>query len=99
MSTTTSGAASVPSPAATGTPSRPATAPRRHRRPAMDSFVGALRHHQELAIFVTPALGLFIGRLRLGSFSLGTAVGTPLAGRLLGHPAIDGPPVLNTVFL
>src|SRR2546422_11761640 len=90
MSTTTSGTASVPSPAATGTPSRPASAPRRHRRPAMDSFVGALRDHQELAIFVTLALGFFIGRLRFGSFSLGTVVGTLLAGGRTGQLGLPG---------
>src|SRR5436189_6035855 len=98
MSTTTSGAASVPSPAATGTPSRPAGAPRRHRRPAMDSFVGALRDHQELAIFVTLALGFFIGRLRFGSFSLGTVVGTLLAGVLIGQLDIEVPAVVKNVF-
>src|SRR5437667_344583 len=98
MSTTTSGAASVPSPAATGTPSRPASAPRRHRRPAMDSFVGALRDHQELAIFVTLALGFFIGRLRFGSFSLGTVVGTLLAGVLVGQLDIEVPAVVKNVF-
>ena len=35
----------------------------------MESFVGALREHQELAIFLTLAVGFFIGRLRFGSFS------------------------------
>src|SRR5207247_1670413 len=98
MSTTTSGAASVPSPAANGTPWRPASGARRHRRPAMDSFVGALRDHQELAIFVTLALGFFIGRLRFGSFSLGTVVGTLLAGVLVGQLDIEVPAVVKNVF-
>src|SRR5437867_2556670 len=98
MSTTTSGAASVPSPAATGTPSRPASAPRRHRRPAMDSFVTALREHQALAIFLTLAVGFFIGKLRLGSFSLGTVVGTLLAGVLIGQLDIKVPAIVKNVF-
>ena len=64
----------------------------------MDSFVGALRDHQELAIFVTLALGFFIGRLRFGSFSLGTVVGTLLAGVLIGQLDIEVPAVVKNVF-
>jgi len=64
----------------------------------MDSFVGALRDHQELAIFVTLALGFFIGRLRFGSFSLGTVVGTLLAGVLVGQLDIEVPAVVKNVF-
>ena len=34
----------------------------------MESVVGALREYQELAIFLTLAVGFFIGRLRFASF-------------------------------
>ena len=45
----------------------------------------ALRENPELAIFLTLALGFVIGRLRVGSFSLGNVVGTLLAGVLVGQ--------------
>jgi putative transport protein len=64
----------------------------------MESFVTALREHQELAIFLTLAVGFFIGKLRLGSFSLGTVVGTLLAGVLIGQPDIKVPAIVKNVF-
>jgi putative transport protein len=64
----------------------------------MESFVGALREHQELAIFLTLAVGFFIGRLRIGSFSLGTVVGTLLAGVLIGQLDIKVPAIVKNVF-
>jgi putative transport protein len=38
-------------------------------------FVDALRQHPELAVFLTLAVGFFVGRMRIGSFSLGTVLG------------------------
>ncbi|MBP1600773.1 MAG: hypothetical protein H6Q06_924, partial [Acidobacteria bacterium] len=35
------------------------------------------------------ALGFLIGRIRIGSFSLGNVVGTLLAGVLIGQPSGD----------
>jgi putative transport protein len=64
----------------------------------MEYFVTALREHQELAIFLTLAVGFFIGQLRLGSFSLGTVVGTLLAGVLIGQLDIKVPAVVKNVF-
>ena len=64
----------------------------------MDWFVNALRHNPELAIFLTLALGFFIGRLRIGSFTLGTVVGTLLAGVLVGQLDVKVPPIVKTVF-
>jgi putative transport protein len=63
-----------------------------------DLLVGALRDHPELAIFLTLAVGFFIGRLRFGSFSLGTVVGTLLAGVLIGQLDITVPPIVKNVF-
>src|SRR5436190_1131577 len=45
----------------------------------MNYLTHALREHQELAVFLTLAIGFLIGRLRVGTFSLGTAAGM-LAG-------------------
>jgi putative transport protein len=61
-------------------------------------FVHALREHPELAVFLTLAIGFFIGRLKLGSFSLGTIVGTLLAGVAIGQLAIQVPAVVKYVF-
>ena len=64
----------------------------------MDWFVAALRNNPELAIFLTLALGFAVGRLRIGSFTLGTVVGTLLAGVLVGQLNIQVPAVVKTVF-
>jgi putative transport protein len=64
----------------------------------VDYLVTALREHQELAIFLTLAVGFFIGRLRLGPFSLGTVVGTLLAGVVIGQLDIKVPVLVKNVF-
>jgi putative transport protein len=64
----------------------------------VEFFVRALREHQELAIFLTLALGFFIGRIKIRAFSLGTVVGTLLAGVVIGQLGIDVPPVVKAVF-
>ena len=64
----------------------------------MEYLVTALREHQELTIFLTLAVGFFIGRLRFGTFSLGTVVGTLLAGVLIGQLDIKVPATVKNVF-
>src|SRR2546426_6192775 len=64
----------------------------------MNWFVDALRHNPELAIFLTLALGFLFGRLKIGGFSLGTVVGTLLAGVLIGQLDIRVPPIVKMVF-
>ena len=64
----------------------------------MDFVVGALRGNPELAIFLTLALGFLLGRVKIGSFSLGTVVGTLLAGVLIGQLDIKVPPIVKSVF-
>jgi len=64
----------------------------------MEYFITALREHQELTIFLTLAVGFFIGRFRFGTFSLGTVVGTLLAGVLIGQLDIKVPATVKNVF-
>jgi hypothetical protein len=64
----------------------------------MEYLVTALREHQELTIFLTLAVGFFVGQLRIGTFSLGTVVGTLLAGVLIGQLDIKVPATVKNVF-
>lgn len=64
----------------------------------MNYLTSALREHQELAIFITLAIGFLIGRIKIGSFSLGTVVGTLLAGVAIGQLNIQVSPVVKYVF-
>jgi len=64
----------------------------------MDYFVKALQQHPELAIFLVLAMGFFIGRLKIGSFSLGTVVSTLLAGVLIGQLDIKVPAIVKNIF-
>ncbi|QEL23386.1 aspartate-alanine antiporter [Bosea sp. F3-2] len=64
----------------------------------MSFVVDALRGNPELAIFLTIALGFLIGRVKIGSFSLGTVVGCLLAGVLIGQLDIKVPPAVKAVF-
>ena len=64
----------------------------------MSFFVSALRDNPELAIFLTLAVGFVIGRIRIGSFSLGNVVGTLLAGVIVGQLTIQVAPIVKIVF-
>ena len=47
---------------------------------------------------MTLAAGFFIGRIKIGSFSLGTVVGTLLAGVIIGQLDIKVPAIVKNVF-
>ena len=64
----------------------------------MDFFVNGLRSNPELAVFLTLAIGFLIGRVKLGSFSLGIVVGTLLAGVLIGQLDIKVPSIVKSIF-
>lgn len=64
----------------------------------MDWIVNQLRSHPELAIFLTLFLGFWIGKLRIGKFSLGAVTSVLLVGVLIGqlNITVDGP--IKSVF-
>jgi putative transport protein len=64
----------------------------------MTWFLGALRGNPELAIFLTLAIGFLIGRLKIGSFTLGNVVGTLIAGVVVGQIGVDVHPLVKIVF-
>jgi putative transport protein len=64
----------------------------------MDWFVTSIRENPELAVFLTLAIGFAIGRLRLGTFSLGNVVGTLLAGVVVGQLGVKVDPLVKVVF-
>ncbi|HET7063590.1 MAG TPA: aspartate-alanine antiporter [Rudaea sp.] len=64
----------------------------------MDFIIHGLRNNPELAIFLTLAVGFFVGRMKFGSFSLGVVVGTLLAGVVIGQLDIKVSPLVKTVF-
>ena len=64
----------------------------------MGTFVSSIRDNPELAVFLTLAVGFVIGRIRIGSFTLGNVVGTLLAGVLIGQIHVTVSPLVKTVF-
>jgi putative transport protein len=61
-------------------------------------FVETLRHHPEMALFLTLALGYCIGKIRLGSLPLGAVVGVLIAGVIVGQLGVKISSDLKTAF-
>jgi putative transport protein len=59
--------------------------------------VQLLRDHPEIALFAALSLGFFLGKRKVGTFSLGTSAGVLLAGVLIGQLRITIPPLLRSV--
>ena len=64
----------------------------------MHILIDALRHHPELALFLTLAIGYWFGQLKFGSFNLGVVPSTLIAGLLIGQLGITVPGFLLQVF-
>jgi putative transport protein len=64
----------------------------------MDWIVKTFQQYPELAIFLTLALGYWIGSLKFGKFSLGAVTGVLLAGVLIGQMHITISPNVKSVF-
>jgi putative transport protein len=54
----------------------------------MQWFVESFMHYPELAIFLSLALGYWVGRLKIGGFTVGAPLGTLLMGMLVGQMGI-----------
>ncbi len=54
----------------------------------MSTIIKALQSHPELAIFLTLALGYLIGKIRIGTFAIGSVTGVLIAGVLIGQMTI-----------
>src|SRR4029079_6642635 len=56
-----------------------------------------LQGHPEIALFAALSLGFFLGKRKVGSFSLGTSAGVLLVGVLIGQLRIPIPALLKSV--
>jgi putative transport protein len=64
----------------------------------MQALFQTFRDNPELAIFLTLALGFWLGHLRFGKFSLGVVTSTLLAGVLVGQMRLEISPHVKAVF-
>ena len=64
----------------------------------IDSVLHALRENPEVAIFLSIALGTWIGKVKFGKFHLGTVAGSLLMGLIIGQIDIEIPAMLKAVF-
>jgi len=64
----------------------------------MHLITEALQQHVELAIFVALGLGYLIGRVRLGSFAIGSVTGVLIAGVLIGQVGLSISANVKAVF-
>ncbi len=64
----------------------------------IDSIVDILRQYPPLALFLTIGLGFFIGKIKIGSFQLGSVTSVLLVGVLIGQLKIPMSGPLKMVF-
>ena len=64
----------------------------------MNWLFDTLRQYPEIAIFLTLAIGFWVGQMKFGSFSLGVVTSTLLAGVLIGQLDIVISPHVKSVF-
>ena len=63
----------------------------------MTAITELLRGHPEVALFAALSLGFFLGKRKVGTFSLGTSAGVLLAGVVIGQLRIPIPVLLKSV--
>jgi putative transport protein len=63
----------------------------------MGAVTELLRRHPEVALFAALSVGFFLGKRKLGPFSLGTSAGVLLAGIVIGQLRIGIPAMFKVV--
>lgn len=64
----------------------------------MEPLYDILRQYPELAVFLTIAIGFFVGRLKIAGCSIGSVTGVLLTGLLIGQLDIPISPAIKSVF-
>jgi len=64
----------------------------------METLLAVFRHHPEIALFLTLAIGFWFGALKFGKFSLGAVTSTLIAGLIVGQLGITMPEMVQTIF-
>jgi putative transport protein len=64
----------------------------------MEPLYDILRKYPELAIFLTLAIGFYIGQLKVGGFSIGAVTGVLLTGLAIGQLGLPISPAIKSVF-
>ncbi|MBE0571051.1 MAG: aspartate-alanine antiporter [Ignavibacteriaceae bacterium] len=64
----------------------------------MNSFIEILQQYPELALFLVIALGFAFGKISIGNFKVGSALGTLFAGVLVGQFHIEVDPIVKVIF-
>ena len=64
----------------------------------MNWFIESFRHYPELAVFLALALGYWVGRLKIGGFTVGAPLGALLMGMLVGQMVIPIPGPIKSLF-
>lgn len=63
-----------------------------------DFVLNALRNNPEIGVFLAIALGVFVGRIRVGSFHLGSVAGALLMGLVIGQLGLELSAEMKSVF-
>jgi putative transport protein len=64
----------------------------------MEPFFDILRKYPELAVFLTLAIGFYVGQWKIGGVSLGSVTGVLLTGLVIGQADIPISPAIKSVF-
>jgi putative transport protein len=63
----------------------------------MTALANLLRDHPEVALFAALSFGFFLGKQKVGTFSLGTSAGVLLAGVVIGQLHIPIPALVKSI--
>jgi putative transport protein len=64
----------------------------------MQPLLDIVRSSPELAIFITLAIGFYVGRLKIGGVGIGSVVGVLMTGLVIGQLGIPVSPAIKSVF-